>query len=105
MELENFGARLKRLRENKNLSVPQLAQRAGVGKVTIWELECQKVRYPRVDTLILLADTLGVTLDELVGMTSKRCPYCKTYENVGFADKDERLVMFHFCPVCGHCYD
>ena len=67
MNLENFGERLKRLRENKNLSVPQLAQAAGVGKVTIWECERGEVAYPRMDTLILLADTLGVTLDELVG--------------------------------------
>ena len=67
MGTETFGARLRALRKAHGVTVPQLAQAAGVGKVTIWECERGEVAYPRMDTLILLADTLGVTLDELVG--------------------------------------
>ena len=67
----DFGTRLKRLCAERGLTVAHLAQKSGMSKVTIWELECQTVHYPRVDTLILLADVLDVSLDELVGRDSK----------------------------------
>ncbi len=55
--------KLKEIRTNKNLSVPQLVELSGVPRRTIQDIE--KRGDGRVSTMIKLADALGVTLDEL----------------------------------------
>ena len=55
--------RLKEIRVNKGLSVPKLVELSGVPRRTIQDIE--KNNNCKVDTAILLADALGVTLDEL----------------------------------------
>lgn len=55
--------KLKQIRLEKGLSVPQLVELSGVPRRTIQDLE--KRDDGRVSTLIKLADALGVTLDEL----------------------------------------
>ena len=54
---------LKKLRNERNLSIRALSELADVPKRTIEDIE----RFDRckVDTAIKLADALGVTLDEL----------------------------------------
>lgn len=55
--------RLKEIRIQKGLSVPQLMELSGVPRRTIQDLETRGDG--RVSTMIKLADALGVTLDEL----------------------------------------
>lgn len=55
--------KLKEIRLNKGLSVPQLVDLSGVPRRTIQDIE--KRDDGRVSTLIKLADALHVTLDEL----------------------------------------
>lgn len=55
--------KLKEIRLDKGLSVPQLEELSGVPRRTIQDLE--KRDDGRVSTMIKLADALGVTLDEL----------------------------------------
>lgn len=55
--------KLKQIRLERGLSVPQLVELSGVPRRTIQDLE--KRDDGRVSTLIKLADALGVTLDEL----------------------------------------
>ncbi len=55
--------RLKEIRVNKGLSVPQLVELSGVPRRTIQDIE--KKNNCNVQTAILLADALGITLDEL----------------------------------------
>lgn len=61
-----MGQRLKRLRKATGMSQPQLAEKMEVPVSTIrnWE---QDRRVPRLDTAVILARALGVTLDELAG--------------------------------------
>ncbi len=54
---------LKKIRTERNLSVPQLAELSGVPRRTIQDLE--KRDDGRISTAIKLADALGVTLDQL----------------------------------------
>ncbi len=57
--------KLKSLREQQVLSIQELADRAGVSKNTVWNLEHRKNRaYPR--TIRKLATALGVEPGELV---------------------------------------
>ena len=55
--------KLKQIRLEKGLSVPQLVELSGVPRRTIQDLESRDDG--RVSTLIKLADALEVTLDEL----------------------------------------
>ena len=108
MELDRFGMCLKAIRKERNLTVPQLAAKSGISKTTLWECESGEVCYPRVDTLLLLADALGVSLDQLVGRhmpeadglrteweTPERCPICMEHLSRDWS----------FCPECGRPTD
>lgn len=55
--------KLKEIRTNKGLSVPQLVELSDVPRRTIQDIE--KNNECKVSTAIKLADALGVTLDEL----------------------------------------
>ena len=55
--------KLRKIRLEKGLSVPELSRLSGVPVRTIEDLE--KRKDGRVSTLIKLADALSVTLDEL----------------------------------------
>ena len=55
--------KLKEIRQNKNLSIPQLVELSGVPRRTIQDIE--KSDNCKIDTAIKLADALNVTLDEL----------------------------------------
>ncbi len=55
--------KLKEIRVNKGLSVPQLVEISGVPRRTIQDIE--KKNNCSVQIAIKLADALGVTLDEL----------------------------------------
>ena len=54
---------LKRIRNNKGLSIRALSELASVPQRTIEDLERRDDG--RISTMIKLADALGVTLDEL----------------------------------------
>jgi len=55
--------RLKEIRTERNLSVPQLVKLSGVSRRTIQEIENRNDC--RVSTALILADALNITLDEL----------------------------------------
>lgn len=60
----NLGANVQRQRERKSRSRYWLAKQSGVSCGTIRSLENGSI-YPRVDTLIYIAEVLGCTTDEL----------------------------------------
>ena len=55
--------KLREIRRNQNMTVPELSRLSGVSVRTIEDLE--KRGEGRVSTLIKLADALNVTLDQL----------------------------------------
>jgi len=62
---ETFGARVKRLRLARGISLIGLARLLGVSKPAVWKWERDEVR-PRPETLDRLAATLGVSPSELL---------------------------------------
>jgi len=62
-----IGRRLRAVREERLLSRPVLARRAGVHHITIDHIERGFVARPRRTTLEKLAGPLGVTVEELTG--------------------------------------
>jgi transcriptional regulator with XRE-family HTH domain len=57
-----FGANLRRLRRQANLSQEQVGARASLHRTEIGLLE-RGARVPRIDTLVKLAVALGVRID------------------------------------------
>ena len=55
----------KKIRNEKGISQQKLSDLSGVPKRTIEDIERAQSGNTRVSTAILLADALGVTLDEL----------------------------------------
>ena len=56
---------LKKIRDDKNVSVPELVEMTGLSKTQIWNYESGR-RQPDPESLCLLADALNVSLDMLV---------------------------------------
>ena len=59
------GANIRRLRESAGLTQQVLAQKAGIGRVTLVRIENAE-QSPRYETLVSLAQALGLTMGELV---------------------------------------
>jgi len=63
-----IGENLKKLRTSRKLTIEQLSKQSNVGKSTISELETGKAKNPKTDTLLKIADALGVKLEDLTSM-------------------------------------
>ena len=68
--MSNFSINLKNYRKKKNLSQCTLAKALHYGCTTIANYESGR-NEPSIDSLIKLAETLDVTIDELVGVKPK----------------------------------
>lgn len=64
--LDAVGARLRRLRDRRGMTLAALAERTGVSVSTLSRLEAGR-RRPTLEQLLPLAKAYGVTLDDLVG--------------------------------------
>jgi transcriptional regulator with XRE-family HTH domain len=63
--LEGFAANVRRLREERGLSQTDLYNLADLHRTTLGRIESAKVQ-PPLTTLVIIADALEVTLDDLI---------------------------------------
>ncbi len=56
------------LRDEAGLTQEELAERAGLSRPTLWEMEAHDNYSPRLETLQRVADALGVGLGRVVGV-------------------------------------
>ena len=61
------GEIMRMHRERAGLSQPELARLSGISQVTISALEIGRNSGGNLDTIELLADALGLSIDEYVG--------------------------------------
>jgi transcriptional regulator with XRE-family HTH domain/Zn-dependent peptidase ImmA (M78 family) len=66
-----FGLKLKQLRQDKNLSLSELALKSGLSVSYINEIESGK-KYPKADKIAVLSDVLNVSYDKLVSLKLSR---------------------------------
>lgn len=69
--LTGLGQKIREKRKEKGLTLEQLAKLADSSKSYIWELEnsdARKVARPSADKLAKIADALGTTVDDLLGI-------------------------------------
>ena len=62
MDLKN----LKKLRIGKGWSQEKLAREAGISYNTLIKIERGVIKNPKIDTIIKIANALGVSIDELI---------------------------------------
>jgi transcriptional regulator with XRE-family HTH domain len=68
---EWLGPELRRIREERGLTVEQLAEKSGVSATTIRDVE-RGAREARGDTVAKLARPLGLTFDEVWALQRRR---------------------------------
>jgi transcriptional regulator with XRE-family HTH domain len=66
MDLRDFGPRLRRAREQRRLSMPQLAGQIGIDYMQIYRYE-KGLSFPSFATAVRLADIFQISLDVLAG--------------------------------------
>lgn len=86
------GAMIRRLREGKNLTQQQLAEKLNVSDKTVSKWETSH-GYPDISLVETLADALGVSVIELF-----------SGENVVNTNKSFNMLRarFYVCPICGN---
>jgi len=62
-----FGLKLKQLRQSRNLSLSELANRSSLSVSYLNEIESGK-KYPKSDKILALAESLGVSYDNIVSV-------------------------------------
>ena len=65
-EQSEFSGRLKKLREEKEISFDEVSNKTGLAKSLLWRYETGKSE-PGLSALITLANFFGVTLDWIAG--------------------------------------
>lgn len=90
---EKFGARLKRLREARGLSIARLAQRSGITQGYLSQIEAGKRPTPGIGTLIALASAFRISLDELTGFDLEAVPVEPETGTTARLDALERLTL------------
>ena len=78
-----FGARLRRLREAKGLTLQQVADAVGCTKAYIWELEMKDGQRPSAERIQAIAKVLGVTMEDVMGEPIAQVPQASP-EDVSF---------------------
>jgi transcriptional regulator with XRE-family HTH domain len=69
---EHLGTRIRALRERLRMPVAELAEKAGITRQYLYLIERGVATDPGVQTIVLIAKTLGVTTDYL--LLGKRPP-------------------------------
>ena len=78
-----FGARLRRYREAKGLTLQQVADNVGCTKAYIWELEMKDGQRPTAERIQKIAQLLGVTMEDVMGTPMEQAPEASP-EDVAF---------------------
>ncbi len=66
-----FGLKIKQLRQDRNFSLAELAEKSGLSVSYLNEIESGK-KYPKTDKIATLAEALGVSYDKLVSLKLTR---------------------------------
>ena len=63
----DLATNIRKYREMRGYTLPDLAQRAGVSKAFVWEIENGNSKRPGAETLFKIAEALDVTIAHLMG--------------------------------------
>ena len=87
--MNNFGTKLRNLRENMNLSQQAVADKIKCSRKVLSNYELNK-REPDFDTLIRICDFFDITTDFLLGRTTN----AKHYKEMKIDPQTDKLLSF-----------
>lgn len=64
--MDHPGARIRALRTAKGITLPELADRAGLSKGLLWKIEADDGSNPSLSTLFKIAESLDMTLADIL---------------------------------------
>ncbi len=64
-DMREIGAAMRRARQEKGMTVGELARKAGIGRATLYHYETGR-NWPGLYSMLALADALGVALSDYV---------------------------------------
>ncbi|NLD16632.1 MAG: helix-turn-helix transcriptional regulator [Tissierellia bacterium] len=70
----SFGKQLAKILAEKGTNANELSKKIGVPASTIYSMINRNSKRTDVDILVKIADALDMTIDELLGVTSKQTP-------------------------------
>ncbi len=91
---EIIGINLKRLRDERNLSLGQLAELAGVSKVMLSQVE-KGISNPTINTIWKITDALQVTYADLLEMADSNVIHVKK-ANISPMDEDRFHIFSYY---------
>ena len=91
---EIIAYNLKKLREEQNLSQGQLAERAGVSKVIISQIE-KGDSNPTINTIWKLTSALGLPYTSLLEMEETRAVYVKKKERSEISEGKYHIYNYY----------
>lgn len=102
-----FAETLRAYRKSAGLTQAGLAERAGVGRETIYKTEAGR-GYPRVEVCMAIAEALGCTTSELLGEGSAGDIAALKIANqklaLSLAAVQQAITQLETCSeICAHC--
>ncbi len=67
---KNIAAKMIELRGLRQLSLQQVADRSGLSKSHIWEIENGNSVNPTISSVVAISNALGVSVDYLIGRST-----------------------------------
>lgn len=71
MDLSSFGMKIKSARKEQGLTLEALSEKVGISRNFLWEIEAGR-KAPALPTLYNLGVTLNVSIDYLLGISSRK---------------------------------
>jgi transcriptional regulator with XRE-family HTH domain len=101
MDMQKFATRLRAVREERNVSVTELAEHLGVNKTTIYRYETGAFKALKADSLIDIAEYLGVDPDYLTGESDIRHAVKEAEALMADITDEEKMLLelFRRVPV------
>ena len=87
LELHGFGERLKKLREQKNLTQKEVAARLDVATETISNYE-RNIQTPRLEKIVELAIIYNSSLDYIIGLNNRTPLYLDS-----FTEAEQKIIL------------
>jgi transcriptional regulator with XRE-family HTH domain len=77
-----LGEKIRRLRQEKRMTLDELGQAAGSSKSYVWELENRGPPRPSADKLQRIAAALGVTVEYLLDNEANHAPSEEVFDDM-----------------------
>lgn len=101
-----LAQKIKALRNDKGLTLDELAKITGSSKSYIWELENKSISKPSADKLAKIASALGVTTEYLIGnekknalMEAKDSVFINKYKSLSTEEKEKIIKLIELFEI------